>query len=255
MRGGHDKNSKPIAHCLRLFQLEHSNTRTLEHIFKHMKNIIITSLTFLLALSYSYAESPDWSVSTTDYEFSMSYSAVVILDEQEIRDTSDRLSAWVGDEIRGVTKPFYLTSLDRYYFLLLVYANDTDEEITFQFYDSSEDSIFTLTNTDSFLLEESYGNFSSPYKFVNTAITSNEEDDNSTEEDIEVTIFPNPCEGIVTIDSEESIESISLLSCDGSLLETTENNTINLAIYSGGKYFIRIETENSITTRMVVKAP
>ena len=31
------KNSKPIAHCLRLFQLEHSNTRTLEHIFKHMK--------------------------------------------------------------------------------------------------------------------------------------------------------------------------------------------------------------------------
>ena len=226
-----------------------------------MKNkcTILSVVFFLLIFSYSYAALPDWSINTNDYEFSMSYTSIVIIDNQEARDTADRVSAWVGDEIRGVIKPFYLASLDRYYFLLLVYGNDTDEEIIFKFYDKSQDSIYTLTNTATFYPEESEGTFSTPYEFEKDQLTNTENNSEITEEDIvyqdsiEVTIFPNPCQSEVTIDTEETVQQLFLMSIQGELITVVDGNSLDLSSYPQGSYLIKILTETGVATRLLMK--
>lgn len=219
-----------------------------------MKNkcTILSVVFFLLIFSYSYAALPDWSINTNDYEFSMSYTSIVIIDNQEARDTADRVSAWVGDEIRGVIKPFYLASLDRYYFLLLVYGNDTDEEIIFKFYDKSQDSIYTLTNTATFYPEESEGTFSTPYEFVEDQL-SNAWGDLEGKQTIQATVFPNPCQDIITVDTEETVQQLFLMSIQGELITVVEGNSLNLSSYPQGSYLIKIITETGVATRLLMK--
>ncbi len=126
------------------------------------------SIIFILMFRLSaVAQTPDWSVNSNDYEYSMSFSGVVSIDTIENLNTKSKLAAWVGDELRGTADPFFVAETGRYYYLLLVYANTIGETVKFSFYDADTDNIINLSTEVAFNSDKNYGTFSSPYIFRN----------------------------------------------------------------------------------------
>ena len=65
-----------------------------------------------------------------------------------------------------------------------------------------------------------------------------------------LSIYPNPTNGLINIESDLEIEQITLYSVDGQLIETTLKRSILLKIK--GIYFIKIRTEKGTIVRRVV---
>ena len=73
-----------------------------------------------------------------------------------------------------------------------------------------------------------------------------------------VSIYPNPTSGNVTLDlSGLNARTVELFSMNGQLLNsmvpTTETMTLSLSQYANGIYFVRIYSDKGVTTQKIVK--
>ena len=73
-----------------------------------------------------------------------------------------------------------------------------------------------------------------------------------------VSIYPNPTSGNVTLDlSGLNAKTVELFSMNGQLLNsmvpTTETMTLSLSQYAAGIYFVRIHSDKGVTTQKIVK--
>lgn len=66
-------------------------------------------------------------------------------------------------------------------------------------------------------------------------------------------ILPNPATDHITINIEEEIKSITLLSLDGKLIRNYYKKDIDLGDITNGIYLIQIQTEKGIRTQRIVK--
>lgn len=74
----------------------------------------------------------------------------------------------------------------------------------------------------------------------------------------QVSIYPNPTSGDVTLDlSGLNAKTVDLFSMNGQLLNTVvptnETMTMSLSQYAAGIYFVRIHSDNGVTTQKIVK--
>ena len=74
----------------------------------------------------------------------------------------------------------------------------------------------------------------------------------------QVSIYPNPTDGNVTLDlSGLNAKTVDLFSMNGQLLNTVvptdETMTMSLSQYAAGIYFVRIHSDNGVTTQKIVK--
>ena len=74
----------------------------------------------------------------------------------------------------------------------------------------------------------------------------------------QVSIYPNPTSGNVTLDlSGLNAKTVELFSMNGQLLNTVvptdETMTLSLSQYAAGIYFVRIHSDNGVTTQKIVK--
>ncbi|MCP4521397.1 MAG: T9SS type A sorting domain-containing protein [Cytophagales bacterium] len=65
----------------------------------------------------------------------------------------------------------------------------------------------------------------------------------------DITVYPNPTNGQLTINSDEEIEEVVVLSLDGKELVKTSNTTIDLSAYASGIYLVKVITQE--TTQVV----
>ena len=79
-------------------------------------------------------EPPGWTVNPSEYEMTMTVTAVVESLGEEAEGSGHILAAFTGDECRGVTTAIY--ALDRWFYFLTVYSNQSDETIIFRFYNA-----------------------------------------------------------------------------------------------------------------------
>ena len=70
---------------------------------------------------------------------------------------------------------------------------------------------------------------------------------------IDVTIYPNPTSGLISIETEENIINITLLSSSGRTLSTSKVKNLDLSQYSPGAYFINIQTEKGAVIKKILK--
>ena len=68
-----------------------------------------------------------------------------------------------------------------------------------------------------------------------------------------VTLYPNPAQGQVTIQSDETISSIEIYNMVGSKILETQNNNVDLSNLSNGRYFVVVSTENGSTTHLPIQ--
>ena len=70
-------------------------------------------------------------------------------------------------------------------------------------------------------------------------------------EEIVVTVFPNPTNGIIRIKTDSEIQKIEVFSLSGELLLSTIQSEINLAELSNGSYFVRATTSKGVFSKLV----
>ena len=68
--------------------------------------------------------------------------------------------------------------------------------------------------------------------------------------DTKLSIYPNPSNQVVFIDSENEIKNISVFTAEGKLIKTTKD--ISITIENSGVYFIKVETTQGNTYQKVV---
>lgn len=70
---------------------------------------------------------------------------------------------------------------------------------------------------------------------------------------ISFSFFPNPATSIVTIQSDYTIESVSIYSLSGTLIQTETSDSFSVKTLSSGIYLIKIQTPNGVATQRFVK--
>ena len=86
------------------------------------------------------SEPPAWTVIPANYQYSMNVTAEVDINGEISDDELDMVSAFVGNEVRGVANFQYESSIDGFLAFITIYSNSTSgEEITFRFWDASTD--------------------------------------------------------------------------------------------------------------------
>ena len=144
------------------------------------KNILSIILILLIsACNFIYADPPNWDENGdgvldnfNDYENNGSITASVFSNDINVGDDGDMIAAFVNGEQRGVglaTLTPFGPYIDTYQFQIMIYSNATNgENITFQFYDSSQNQVYFLDQTLEFTTNMIVGDVFNPYLFTFT---------------------------------------------------------------------------------------
>ena len=129
---------------------------------------------------HSICRPPDWEVHANDYQYSMTVTAALSVQNDVSSDIYDRLGAFVGEECRGVAELEHLMSVDSvgvdtlghtvwetthyYRAFLSAYANEPIGEVLhFRIWDASAcDELWEIEQTLAFQANSIHGNLSTP---------------------------------------------------------------------------------------------
>lgn len=128
-----------------------------------MKLFSIYILCMLVFITESMAASPDWNVNAAAYDHSMVVAGGLNLLKTELANENNMIAAFVGDECRGVANTTFQEQTGRYIAYLLIYSNETDEEVTFKFYNVDDEKIYTVPKTIDFAVNGLIGDLNRPY--------------------------------------------------------------------------------------------
>jgi len=191
---------------------------------KPVTKISLLLLSTLLFCSYAIAQPPDWSVNPHDFEFNLTVTAIVTINESESFDSNNIVAAFVEDECRGKASP--IETLDRQMYFLMVYSNTNNETIKFKVYDAAMDMVLDCTDQISFVSGNGLGTVDEPFTIpavnhysildavsdnvntdegVTTTIAILDNDAYSPEVQISLSIFDEPLHGDATLTDENAI--------------------------------------------------
>ena len=141
---------------------------------KMIKTLILAGVLIWNYTGSSFAQ-PQWSVNPYQYQYSMTFTTVLLMGADESRDTTDMIAAFVGDECRGVAQPIqYKPTIDKYVAFLMVYSNKIEgDTLTFKLYNSDQDTVLSMFNHIPFEPNAVYGSPSRPlYNLVEKEMTA-----------------------------------------------------------------------------------
>ena len=108
---------------------------------------------------------PDWSVTPSDFQYTMTVVGVAVFQCEESSDENDLVAAFINGEVRGV-QLFDTDEMGRKYAYMVIYDNDfSGNEITFQLYDASEHAIVETLYSIGFEENGNYGDVVFPFEF------------------------------------------------------------------------------------------
>ncbi|WP_088324075.1 T9SS type A sorting domain-containing protein [Polaribacter tangerinus] len=138
--------------------------------------ISIAPLFFLLFLhihcSNSFAQEPSWSVNPSDFQYSMTITAFLNIDGENLTNTNDKVAAFVDGEIRGIGNVSYNKTSDKHLVYLTIFGNKNGEIIQFKIYDSSKDRIVNALHTEIFDIDVSLGTVFQSYCIANSSLSA-----------------------------------------------------------------------------------
>ncbi len=71
---------------------------------------------------------------------------------------------------------------------------------------------------------------------------------------ITFTLYPNPTQDVLNIDSQNPIDSVRIYSINGSLVKETSNTSIIVSELSKGLYFAQINAGSNAITKKFIKS-
>ncbi len=107
-----------------------------------------------------------WMVNPSDYppQSSMILTVSLHIRGEETNNPKDKIAAFIGNSCRGVGRPKYVQSLDRYLISLFVYGEEIDagEMVTFWVYDQHNDRVLEVKDKEEFAPNSFLGSLSNP---------------------------------------------------------------------------------------------
>src|SRR6478609_5727956 len=104
---------------------------------------IICVFAFLWSKNATALE-PGWSVNPSTYQFSMSITGVFVKGCTFSADTANKIAAFVGNELRGVSRFSVLQGNNALAFLTVFSNQSGGETVRFELYNKSLDSVMVL---------------------------------------------------------------------------------------------------------------
>lgn len=199
-----------------------------------MKNLmtLVLMLASVSGFTSLKAQNPDWQVHPADYQFSMNITGVLVNSCVFSGNPSNRVAAFVGEELRGTAT--FSTEYDGLALAFLtVFSNSaTGETVTFKAYDSENDQVIDLAVQVSFAENAVQGAPEDPFQLYADAPV---------------------LEGNLELVSENTIQysetipgAIYTWYKDGALLSSGEANT--LSVCRSGRY--KVEVANGSCSRL-----
>lgn len=142
-----------------------------------MKNkILVKAILCLLTIlpGRIYCQ-PAWTVDPCRYTNNMTVTGVINLDYTESRDINDIVGAFINGECRGVFKPIYQPSVDRYIVYLMIYSNEATGTINFRVYDAGTGTETAIPATMAFELNKIVGSSEAPYVWSSPTLSNEAE--------------------------------------------------------------------------------
>lgn len=114
------------------------------------------------------AQSPDWNVTTANFDYSMSVIGTIIIDNVYTSDVNDKIAAYIDNQLVGSADIVYHPSSDRYRLYLDVYSNSTNNDtISFRIWDASEGLILeNVLPKLNFVSNGLEGTVTNPIEFI-----------------------------------------------------------------------------------------
>jgi len=137
-----------------------------------LNNKILVIIFFIKSIVISYAQSPNWTVIPSDFEYSMTIVAKLNIAGVQLTHPNDMVSAFVGDKIRGVAKLVYVPQKSSYYAYLTVYSNFNEEEIQFQIYEYTKNKVTSINKKLNFKSNLVIGNINQSYSIAEPALNN-----------------------------------------------------------------------------------
>jgi len=206
---------------------------------------------------------PQWYFDYHQFEYNGFIWGVVSVDGILCNDVNDMIAAFSGDECRGIAQQNdnsvqdYNSLFGNVAFMPMVYSDNTaGDELTFKYYDASEDMVWDVENTVEFTANMVLGNGNEPYVFtVNT--NSNGEDEIIPTQI--TSCYPNPFNPEVTVSfylMNNDSADLSIYNLRGQKVITLYNGVLNEGDHSyiwdgkndkgveqaNGVYFYRLQT-------------
>lgn len=128
---------------------------------KQIRNLI--SGWILLASSSLFAQAPTWSVNANAFQYDMTVTATLDVNCVELTNPSNKLGAFVGGVLRGTANTSNVIN-GKYLATMSVYSNvSSGENVSFQFYNVTTDSIYQSVYNVVFQDNAIYGTLSAPF--------------------------------------------------------------------------------------------
>jgi len=121
-----------------------------------MKSKLLSFVFLMTALSIT-AQTPDWSVKASDYQYSMTFTLFLSVDGKILTNTNDKVGAFINGTSRGEANLVFNANTNKYVAYLTVLTNTTGETISFKIYDSENDVVVTPSQTEIFEINKNVG--------------------------------------------------------------------------------------------------
>lgn len=136
-----------------------------------MKNIFLTILLFCVVFSVK-AQDPNWSVDTSKYQYSMTFTTFLNVDGVTLSSPEDKVAAIVNDEVRGVANVVYVANVNKYVAYLTVYANTNGEALNFKIFRDSDETVHDVSKTENFIIDGNLGGIFQSYSIASPTLSN-----------------------------------------------------------------------------------
>ncbi len=110
------------------------------------------------------ADPPNWSINPADFQYNGSITSIVLSGDENVTNENDMLIAKVNNEVRGITTSNYFPPVEAWVFNLMIFSNSANgENISFEFYNASEDVVYEIIENYTFSLDMTIGDAITPF--------------------------------------------------------------------------------------------
>ena len=177
----------------------------------------------------------------------MTITAIVELDEVELKSENYELAAFVGDECRGSVKLMYVEPFNRYVAFLTVFGEQTDE---MRFILADDNNVLNSTEKIVFVNDGVVGNLMDP-AIIHFGTLSVENENSQA-----ISVYPNPTSGLINIYCND-VKRIEVINAVGQIVMdmnvVDDSVSIDLSNQNDGVYMLRVITDNEIIVKRIIK--
>lgn len=131
---------------------------------KRSHQIAFFTAIILIVAATTLPAQPNWIVTPSDFQYTMTATCVAVFDCVESGDTNDMVAAFINGELRGVQR-LETDYEGRKFAFMIVYDNEfSGNQITFKLYDASADTVLDALDSIVFAENGNAGDVDAPFR-------------------------------------------------------------------------------------------